>query len=111
VVLFLSFIIPIFLGMVTYGTPKWPTPGPWAMSAGVFKLVCLLSIIGKGIIFFIAVQPPNDKVLWIVIGFLVLSVVLWFAVESRRFQGPPIGDEIKKRQAAIQMAEKAIGEA
>jgi amino acid transporter len=110
VFLFLSFIIPIFLGMITYGTAKWPNPGPWAMSAGVFKLVCFLALIGKGIIFFIAVQPPNDKVLWIVIGFLFLSVILWFAVEGRRFQGPPVGDEIRKRQAAIAAAEKAIGE-
>jgi amino acid transporter len=110
VFLFLSFIIPIFLGMITYGTAKWPNPGPWAMSAGLFKLVCLLSIIGKGIIFFIAIQPPNDKVLWIVIGFILLSILLWFGVENKRFQGPPIGDEIKKRAAAIAAAEKAIGE-
>ena len=32
--LFLSFIIPIVLGMMAYGTPKWPNPGPWAMGAG-----------------------------------------------------------------------------
>lgn len=110
VFLFLSFIIPIVLGMMAYGTPKWPNPGPWAMSAGLFKLMCVLSIVGMAIIFFIAVQPPNDKVLWIVIGFVVLTAVLWFAFENKRFQGPPIGEEIKKRAAAIAAAEKAVGE-
>ena len=110
VFLFLSFIIPIVLGMMTYGTPKWPNPGPWAMGAGLFKLMCVLSVVGMAVIFFIAVQPPNDKVLWIVIGFVVLTAVLWFAFENKRFAGPPIGEEIKKRAAAIAAAERAVGE-
>ncbi|MFN7599553.1 MAG: amino acid permease [Cereibacter sp.] len=110
VFLFLSFIIPILAGMLAYGGPKWPTPGPWAMPGGVFKLVCVLALIGKGIIFFIAVQPPNDKVLWIVVGFIALAIVLWIAVENRRFEGPPTGDRIEKRRAIIAAAEAAVGE-
>jgi len=110
VFLFLSFIIPILAGMLAYGGPKWPTPGPWAMPDGVFKLVCVLALIGKGIIFFIAVQPPNDKVLWIVVGFIALAIVLWIAVENRRFEGPPTGDRIEKRRAIIAAAEAAVGE-
>ena len=110
VFLFLSFTIPIALGMVAYGTAKWPNPGPWAMSGGLFRLICALSIVGMGIILFIAVQPPNDRVLGITIGFIVLAIVLWFAVENRRFQGPPIGDQIARRQAAIAAAEMAVGE-
>jgi amino acid transporter len=110
VFLFLSFIIPILAGMLAWGGPKWPTPGPWAMSGGVFKLVCVLALIGKGIIFYIAVQPPNATVLWIVIGFLVLAALLWVLVENRRFKGPPVGAEITKRQAAIAAAERAVGE-
>ena len=110
VFLFLSFIIPIVLGMMAYGTPKWPNPGPWAMGAGLFKLMCVLSVVGMAVIFFIAVQPPNDKVLWIVIGFVVLTAILWFAFENKRFAGPPIGEQIKKRAAAIAAAERAVGE-
>lgn len=109
--LFLSFIIPLVLGAMAYGTAKWPKPGPWHMSTGVYKLVTLLSVVGMVIIFYIAIQPPNDKVLWIVIGFLVLAAVLWFAVENRRFKGPPIGDEIKRRQAEIAAREAKFGEA
>lgn len=110
VFLFLSFIIPIMAGMLAYGTAKWPNPGPWAMSAGVFKLVCVLALIGKGIIFYIAIQPPNDTVLWIVIGFIALAILLWVAVENRRFEGPPTGEKIAQRQAAIKAAEAAVGE-
>jgi amino acid transporter len=110
VFLFLSFIIPILAGMLAYGGPKWPTPGPWAMSAGVFKLVCVLALLGKGVIFYIAIQPPNDKVLWIVLGFIALAAVLWVTVENRRFEGPPTGERIAARKAAIAAAEAAVGE-
>ena len=46
VFLFLSFAIPLTCGMFAYGTEKWKTPGPWAMSAGLYKLISFLSIIG-----------------------------------------------------------------
>ena len=110
VFLFLSFIIPIMAGMLAFGGPKWATPGPWAMSAGLFRLVCVLALIGKGIIFYIAVQPPNNTVLWIVLGLIALAIVLWVAVENRRFEGPPTGERIAARKAAIAAAEAAVGE-
>lgn len=110
VFLFLSFTVPIVLGMLTFGTAKWPQAGPWNLGAGLFKLVCVLSIIGMAIIFYIAIQPPNDKVFWITIGFVILTAILWYGFENRRFQGPPIGDQIAKRQAAIKAAERAVGE-
>jgi amino acid transporter len=110
VFLFLSFTVPIVLGGVAFGTSKWPKAGPWDLGAGVFKLFCVLSVIGMAIIFYIAIQPPNDYVLGITIGFIILTAVLWFAFENRRFQGPPIGDQIAKRQAAIAAAEAAVGE-
>jgi F0F1-type ATP synthase membrane subunit b/b' len=50
-----------------------------------------------GLIIYVAVQPPNDTVLWITLAFLVLTAILWYAFENKRFQGPPIGDMIKKR--------------
>ena len=80
------------------------------MSAGLYKLVSLLSLVGMVIIFYIAIQPPNDRVLWIVIGSLVALVIVWVAFEGRRFQGPPIGDAVAKRQAAIKVAEAAVGQ-
>jgi hypothetical protein len=35
---------------------------------------------------------------------------VWFGFESRRFKGPPIGEEVARRQAEIAAAEKAVGE-
>ncbi|MGV8987512.1 MAG: amino acid permease [Cypionkella sp.] len=110
VFLFLSFTIPLVAGLFAYGTAKWPKPGPWAMSDGLYKLVTLLSVVGMAVILFIAVAPPNREVLWVVIGFIVLALVMWVLVENRRFKGPPQGDEVKKRAAIIAAAERAVGE-
>ena len=110
VFLFLSFTVPLVAGFFAYGTAKWPTPGPWAMSEGLYKLVTVLSVVGMAVILFIAVAPPNERVLWVVLGFLALALVLWFAVENRRFQGPPTGERIAARQAKIVAAEAAVGE-
>jgi amino acid transporter len=110
VFLFLSFSIPLALGALAYGGPKWPTPGPWSMGGGLYRLVTLLAMVGMVVIFYIAIQPPNDYVLWIVVGLIALLVVIWFAFESRRFQGPPMGDEVKRRQAMIAAKEAAVGE-
>ena len=111
VFLFLSFTVPLVAGAMAFGTAKWPSPGPWAMSAGVYKLVTLLSVIGMAVILFIAVAPPNERVLWVVLGFVAVALVVWFGLENRRFKGPPVGDEIKKRQAEIPATEAKFGEA
>ncbi len=110
VFLFLSFTIPLVAGLLAYGTAKWPNPGPWALSAGVYKLVTILAVVGMGVILFIAVAPPNERVLYIVAGFIALALILWVTVENRRFEGPPTGDKIAARKAVIAAAERAVGE-
>lgn len=110
VFLFLSFTIPLIAGLFAYGTSKWPSPGPWAMSAGIYKLVTVLAIIGMAVILFIAVAPPNERVLYVVLGFIALALVLWVLVENRRFEGPPVGDRIAARKAVIAAAEAAVGQ-
>jgi hypothetical protein len=42
------------------------------------------------------------------VGFVILLVVLWLGIENKRFKGPPVGDEITKRQEAIAAQEKAL---
>jgi amino acid transporter len=110
VFLFLSFTVPLVAGLFAYGTSKWPNPGPWALSAGLYKLVTVLAVVGMAVILFIAVAPPNERVLYVVLGFIALALVLWFAVENRRFEGPPTGERITARKAVIAAAEAAVGE-
>ncbi|MGX5826681.1 amino acid permease [Mesorhizobium sp. 43Arga] len=108
--LFLSFTVPIVLGMLAWGTPKWDKMGPWNMGRGVFMLFAFLSIVSMILIFVIGIQPPNDWALYITVGFFILTAIVWYAFERNRFQGPPLGDIIAARQAAIKAAEQAVGE-
>ena len=108
--LFLSFALPIGLGLFAIGTAKWPVMGPWNMGIGTYKLVAVLSLLAMALIFFLGIQPPNDWALPITLGFVVLALAVWGLVENRRFQGPPVGDEIARRQSRIAEAERAVGE-
>ena len=108
--LFFSFAIPIALGLLAYGGPRWRKMGPWNIGRGGYTLAALLSIASMVLIFVIGVQPPNAMARNVTIGFLVLTAVVWFAFERRRFQGPPLGDMIAKRQAQIAAAEAALNQ-
>jgi uncharacterized membrane protein len=85
--------------------------GPWNIGIPMYRLFAVLSVLGMILIVFIAIQPPNGQVLWITLGFLVLAAIIWFAFENKRFQGPPVGDIIKKKQAEIAAIEAKFGEA
>ncbi len=106
--LFFSFAIPIALGLVAYGGPRWRRMGPWNIGRGGYTLAALLSIGSMVLIFIIGVQPPNAMARNATIGFLILTAIVWFAFERRRFRGPPLGDMIAKRQAQIAAAEAAL---
>ena len=108
--LFLSFTVPITLGLFTFGGEKWPHMGPWNLGRGLYTLVALLSILSMALIIYVGIQPPNDWALPITLGFLVLTGIVWLVFENRRFKGPPIGEEIKRRQSEIAAAEAAVGE-
>ena len=108
--LFLSFALPIALGFVAIGGPKWPKMGPWNLGIGTYKIIAVLVIVAMALIFFAGIQAPNQWALYITIGFLVITAIVWFAFENGRFQGPPLGDMIEKRKAEIAAAEKAVGE-
>ncbi len=106
--LFFSFAIPITLGLFTYGGRKWPKMGPWNIGRSGYSLFAVLSIIAMVLIFFLGVQPPNALALRVTIGFFILTAIVWLLLENRRFKGPPIGEEIAKRQAAIAAIEAAL---
>ena len=109
--LFFSFVIPITLGLFAWGTSKWDRMGPWNLGEATYKLFALLSLAAMVLIFVVGIQPPNDWALYITVGFLGLTAIVWFGIENWRFKGPPIGAEVAARQAEIAAAERAVGEA
>ena len=108
IALYLSYAMPIAAGLFAYGN-KWTEMGPWDMGPS-FRIVAVLCIVISLTIFYIGVQPPNELALKVLMWIAVITAIAWFGVEMRRFKGPPMGDEIAHRQAAIAAAEVAIGE-
>jgi len=100
----ISCVMPIAAGLRAEMNGHWPKKGPFELGAAP-KLVSFFAIIGCGLLIFVGVQPPNEKVGYPIVGMLVI----WIAFESRRLKGPPFGDMIAKRQAEIAAAEKAVG--
>jgi amino acid transporter len=106
--LYISYAMPIAAGLVTEGK-TWTEFGPFRLGA-LSKPLAVLSLLGVVLIAYAGIQPPFDILINYAVGLLILLLVIWFGFERRRFQGPPIGDMIAKRQAEIRAAERAVGE-
>ena len=110
VFLYLSYMMPVAAGLRAEMKGTWTTKGPFHLGAAS-KIVAVLAIIGCALLIFVGVQPPNEKVGYLIIAMLIVMAIIWVGFEVRRFKGPPIGDMIARRQAEILAAEKAVGEA
>lgn len=110
IALYVSYAMPIVAGGLAFGT-KWKDMGPWNIGP-VYRLIAVACGAIALVIFYIGTRPPNDQALTFLAYIAVITAVVWFGLERRRFQGPPIGEEaVALRAAQIAAAEKAVGEA
>ncbi|MEY4763945.1 MAG: hypothetical protein RI907_618 [Pseudomonadota bacterium] len=117
--LYVSYGMPVMAGLIAEGK-TWTTYGPFRLGRWSRPLACIVvlgtlvcTLAGHVFVPDIAADPvaKTDFVpglYWYSIGFLVLLGVFWFARENKRFKGPPIGDEIARRQALIAIQEQAL---
>ncbi len=119
--LYISYSMPIMAGAMALGK-TWTTKGSFDLG-GLYKVFAGIVLVGTVLITIaghaFVVSIPGDAAagtsfvpgLWYYsAAFILFLVVLWFGIENRRFQGPPMGDAIAKRAAAIAAAEAAVGE-
>jgi amino acid transporter len=117
--LYISYAMPVIAGFFAEGK-TWTTYGPFRLG-GLSKLFAVIIMIGTVVVIVIGhvfvPSIPADAaaktdfvpgLVYYSVGFMVFLAVIWFAIENKRFKGPPIGDEIVKRQAAIAAQEKAL---
>jgi len=107
--LYLSYGLPVGLGLLAFGR-TWKTMGPWSIGSW-YRVVAVVCVLGCAGLVYIGVQPPNDKALWIMLGVVVLTTLVWFGYERKSFAGPPSGVLSQERMVAIEKAEKVVGQA
>jgi amino acid transporter len=104
--IYVSYLLPVAAGLVAYRR-KWTQMGPFNVG-NWYPPIAVLCIVGCVALIYIGIQPPNDKALQILIGTVIVTACVWFGLERRRFQGPPIGEKIAELQVAIDAAEHAV---
>jgi amino acid transporter/predicted flap endonuclease-1-like 5' DNA nuclease len=114
--LYVSYAMPVLAGLFAEGK-TWTEFGKFRLG-GLSKLFAWIVGIGTlGIIIGGHYFVPNGTTadgafvpgLWLYsLGYLALLLLAWLGFENRRFKGPPMGDEIKRRQAEIAAKEAAL---
>ena len=91
VFLFLSYVMPIAAGMWAEGR-HWQDKGPFDLG-WMSRPIALLGVLGGLALVWIGIQPPNEKVLVLVLGLVLcgLLALFWWGLGVRkRFRGPPL---------------------
>ena len=107
VFLYLSYVMAVAAGLVAEGK-SWTKKGPFDLG-GLSKPIAAFAVFGCIVLIAVGVQPPNQKVGYLIVMMLVAMVVFWYGGLRTRFSGPPIGEAIQRKQAEIAAAEKALG--
>jgi amino acid transporter len=108
VFLYVSYAMPIAAGLLREGK-TWTKKGPFDLGS-LSKPVALLAVIGCILLIIVGVQPPNEKVGYLLFWGVIVLTVIWWVVERRRFAGPPLTPEaVAARQAEIAREEAALG--
>jgi amino acid transporter len=95
--LYVSYVLPTVLGVFAHGR-SWTEMGPWHLGP-FYKPLAIVSAVGCGVLIVIGMAPPNEKAVLILAGATALLVALWYAVERKRFQGPPRAVMLKQPPA------------
>jgi len=87
VFLYLSYVMPIAAGFFAEGK-SWTVKGPFDLKA-FSKPIAVLAVVGGMVLAFVGMQPPNQKVFYIIAALSVLLLAFWWVFGLRKsFVGP-----------------------
>jgi len=104
VFLFISYAMPIAAGIFAEGR-SWSEKGPFQLG-WLSKPFGVLAVFGALVLAYVGIQPPNEKVVYVIAALLVLLLAVWYLGGVRKsFAGPPVGGLSKDRERALETIE------
>ncbi len=112
IALYVAYAIPIFLNfrnkMQKKGTFTTKENAPWNLKSwGPF--INIVALVWTVFIVILFILPPNELVLWTMLGFVVILIVYWFAWARTHFTGPKAAAEADLRRIEAEFAAAAKG--
>jgi amino acid transporter len=112
ITLYIAYNIPTFLNvrnrMRKKGEFTTRENAPWNLGSWG-SLMNIIAVVYTIFICIVFVLPPNELVLWTMVGLGVLLVVYWFGYERSRFKGPQKASEEELRRIEADLAAMAKG--
>ncbi len=81
VFLYLSYLMPIAAAMKAESAGEWKNKGPFNLK-GSSILVAALAIIGCAVLIYVGVQPPQEKVGYLIVLMLLALAGFWLSMEN-----------------------------
>jgi amino acid transporter len=109
VFLFISYAMPIAAGIFAEGR-TWKEKGPFQLGM-LSKPFAVAAVFGALVLAYVGMQPPNQKVVYVIVGLLAVLLTIWYGAGVRKsFAGPPIGKVSKEREQELSGMEGQLGE-
>jgi amino acid transporter len=83
VLLYVSYLMPILLSMVAEITGRWVPRADFTLGRASV-LVSMLAVLGGLALIFVGVQPPQDKVLYLLVVLVMGLTVRWQLIQGER---------------------------
>ena len=112
ITLYIAYNIPVFLNvrnkLMKKGTFTTKENAPWNLKSWG-PLLNIIAVVYTIFICIVLLLPPNELVLWSMVGFAVILVVYWFAWARKNFTGPKAAAEADLRRIEAEFASAAKG--
>jgi amino acid transporter len=109
VFLFISYAMPVAAGIFAEGR-TWTEKGPFQLGM-LSKPFAIGAVIGALVLAYVGMQPPNQKVVYVLAGLLIVLLAIWYGAGVRKsFAGPPLAGLSKERERELSGMEGQLGE-
>jgi amino acid transporter len=112
ITLYIAYNIPVFLNvrnkLMKKGTYTTKENAPWSLK-GWGPILNVIAVVYTIFICIVLLLPPNELVLWSMVGFVLILIVYWFAWARKNFKGPKAAAEADLRRIEAEFASAAKG--